>query len=323
MSFMGIACFTVRKKDKEGHWRNVMGEAPGAVEVEKGKVGWVEGHFTHEPTPVVITTPADPARKIDIPSFTECCESSFAFTADTFARADGFDAVPPGEGEVGADGEEERAGAGIIHGVSNEDEEEVVCTIGMSCHPSSSESESKMEEEGGNLSIGEEAVEEEEEAVEEEEEAVEEEEEALVVETRCFVVTSLSLVLSFNCSVIVVVIVIAPDRFALDTRYMQTLDGRKRGKSMTKRLLQHKCSRGRRPGIPRLAKYITMYWTAIQHILSNYAKLRLVLVRLETERLEKRGEAGNRVRSWRKRLRQKEGSDKDDKDWDKGDVDSE
>ncbi|KAJ3859246.1 Choline/ethanolaminephosphotransferase [Lentinula novae-zelandiae] len=36
-NFMGIACFTVRKKDKEGHWRNVTGEAPGAVEARKGK----------------------------------------------------------------------------------------------------------------------------------------------------------------------------------------------------------------------------------------------------------------------------------------------
>ncbi|KAJ3853734.1 Choline/ethanolaminephosphotransferase [Lentinula lateritia] len=36
-NFMGIACFTVRKKDKEGHWRNVTGEALGAVEARKGK----------------------------------------------------------------------------------------------------------------------------------------------------------------------------------------------------------------------------------------------------------------------------------------------
>ncbi|KAJ3927586.1 MAG: Choline/ethanolaminephosphotransferase [Lentinula lateritia] len=36
-NFMGIACFTVRKKDKEGNWRNVTGEAPGAVEARKGK----------------------------------------------------------------------------------------------------------------------------------------------------------------------------------------------------------------------------------------------------------------------------------------------
>ncbi|KAJ4463275.1 hypothetical protein C8J55DRAFT_539112 [Lentinula edodes] len=36
--FMGIVCFTVRKKDKEGDWRNATGQAPGAVKVEKGEV---------------------------------------------------------------------------------------------------------------------------------------------------------------------------------------------------------------------------------------------------------------------------------------------
>ncbi|KAJ4463799.1 hypothetical protein C8J55DRAFT_567279 [Lentinula edodes] len=34
---MGIACFADWKKDKAGHGRNVMAEAPSAVEVENGK----------------------------------------------------------------------------------------------------------------------------------------------------------------------------------------------------------------------------------------------------------------------------------------------
>jgi len=36
-NFMGIACFTVRKKDNEGRWRNAQGEAPAATDAKKSK----------------------------------------------------------------------------------------------------------------------------------------------------------------------------------------------------------------------------------------------------------------------------------------------
>ncbi|KAJ3805161.1 hypothetical protein F5876DRAFT_70039 [Lentinula aff. lateritia] len=129
------------------------------------------------------------------------------------------DDVPPGEGEVGSDAEEERSQKRVVHGVGDENEEEVaflppsltfpslpislllpsptssdpprptpplsssLCTIGMSCHLSSSSESQMSEEEGRSLLLGEEGeavslVEEGVVSVEDEEsvEAVEEEE---------------------------------------------------------------------------------------------------------------------------------------------------
>ncbi|KAJ3885790.1 hypothetical protein GG344DRAFT_70222 [Lentinula edodes] len=158
---MGIACFADWKKDKAGHGRNVTAEAPSAVEVENGK-----GNESKE----FDTSIAETINLVLYGTFT-FLESALCITpgsTNAFTCPNGFndadfesDDFPPGEGEVGSNAEEERAGTGTewamrtsVREVSRELFPVVLDVAETAFHPSLS-SESQVSEEGGNLSIGE------------------------------------------------------------------------------------------------------------------------------------------------------------------------